>query len=144
LGYSSLTPLAKDKDLITSGSVLDYTPEKCLDDDGNARCSKPFLVSKSKCVTISWSTEGVVSYRPIRSEGNQLMVQVSHTTAEVRDAGSNEIVTYKDINGDWTPEKGEVRLSLSPIPSSHRAGKNRPATKRNCIKCPYRPCRPFP
>ena len=33
---------------------------------------------------------------------------MSHTTAEVRDAGSNEIVYYRDTDGQWTPEKGEV------------------------------------
>jgi hypothetical protein len=33
---------------------------------------------------------------------------LSHTTAEVRDAGSDELVYYRDTNGQWTPEKGEA------------------------------------
>lgn len=77
---------------VSSGSVLDYAVEKCLDDDGNVRCTKPFLVAKSTCYNIEWSTEGAVS----------------HTTVEVRDAGSGEMVYYRDTNGEWTPEKGEV------------------------------------
>lgn len=32
----------------------------------------------------------------------------SHTTAEVKDVKSQEIVTYRDTNGEWTPEKGEL------------------------------------
>ena len=83
--------LITDKD-VASGSVLDYNVEKCIDDDGHSRCSKPFLVKKSTCYKIEWSTDGALS----------------HTTAEVRDAGSNEIVFYRDTNGEWTPEKGEV------------------------------------
>jgi hypothetical protein len=77
---------------VVSGSVLDYAVEKCLDEDGNQRCTKPFLVKKSTCYEIKWSTDGALS----------------HTTAEVRDAGSNEIVYYRDTDGKWTPEKGEV------------------------------------
>lgn len=77
---------------MASGKVLDYAVEKCVDSDGNVRCSKPFLVTKSTCYDIKWSTEGVLS----------------HTTAEVRDAGSGELVYYRDTDGEWTPEKGEV------------------------------------
>jgi hypothetical protein len=47
---------------------------------------------RSTCYTIKWSTDGAIS----------------HTTAEVRDAGSNEIVYYRDTDGDWTAEKGEA------------------------------------
>ncbi|ORX34980.1 hypothetical protein BD324DRAFT_633480 [Kockovaella imperatae] len=84
---------------VVSGSVTDYAVEKCLDDDGTTRCSKPFLVSKSTCYEIKWSTDGILS----------------HTTAEVRDAGSNEIVYYRDTDGQWTPEKGElVYLDFKP------------------------------
>lgn len=79
---------------VSSGTILDYAVEKCLDDDGKVRCSKPFLVAKSTCYNIEWSTEGAVS----------------HTTLEVRDAGSGELVYYRDTNGEWTPEKGEVSL----------------------------------
>lgn len=77
---------------VTSGKCLDYAVEKCIDSDGNQRCSKPFLVQKSTCYNIEWSTEGALS----------------HTTAEVRDAGSGELVYYRDTNGEWTPKKGEL------------------------------------
>lgn len=84
---------------VVSGKVLDYSVEKCLDSDDNVRCSKPFLVEKSKCYNIEWSTEGALS----------------HTTAEVRDAGSGELVYYRDTNGEWKPEKGElVYLDFKP------------------------------
>lgn len=79
--------------------MLDYAVESCLDDDGNVRCSKPFLVTKSTCYTLKWRTDGAIS----------------HTTVEVRDAGSNEIVYYRDTDGEWTPEKGElVYLDFKP------------------------------
>jgi hypothetical protein len=85
---------------VSSGTVLDFAVEKCVDSDGNQRCSKPFLVSKSTCYNIEWSTEGALS----------------HTTVEVRDAGSDEIVYYRDTNGEWTPEKGEVSLAEPLLP----------------------------
>lgn len=63
------------------------------------RCTKPFLVSKSTCYNIEWDTEG----------------KLSHTTVEVRDAGSDELVYYRDTNGEWEPEKGElVYLDFKP------------------------------
>lgn len=71
---------------------MDYAVEHCVDKDGNKRCTTPFLVHKSTCYEIKWSTDGALS----------------HTTAEFRDAGSNEIVYYRDTNGQWTPKKGEV------------------------------------
>ena len=71
---------------------MDYAVEKCIDSDGNQRCSAPFLVTKDSCYEIEWSTEGTLT----------------HTTVEVRDAKSAEIVYYRDTNGQWTPEKGEV------------------------------------
>lgn len=77
---------------VASGKILDFAVEKCLDADGNVRCSKPFLVTKSTCYNLAWTTEG----------------SVSHTTVEVRDAGSDELVYYRDTDGQWTPEKGEV------------------------------------
>ncbi len=78
---------------------MDYAVEKCLDSSGNRRCSQPFLVTKSTCYTIEWSTEGALS----------------HTTVEVRDAGSHEIVYYRDTNGNWIPDKGElVYLDFKP------------------------------
>lgn len=76
---------------------MDYAVEKCIDKDGNQRCSKPFLVAKDTCYTLEWSTNGALS----------------HTTVEVRDAGSDEMVFYRDTNGEWTPEKGEVSLIQS-------------------------------
>ncbi|KAI2602035.1 hypothetical protein GGR54DRAFT_645432 [Hypoxylon sp. NC1633] len=84
---------------VTKGDVLDYAIETCTDADGNARCSKPFLVTKSTCYQLEWRTEGTFT----------------HTTAEVRDAGSGEMVFYRDTNGEWTPEKGElVYLDFKP------------------------------
>ncbi|KAE8454145.1 hypothetical protein EG329_005069 [Mollisiaceae sp. DMI_Dod_QoI] len=77
---------------VASGSIMDYAVETCIDKDGNQRCTKPFLVQKSTCYKLEWSTEGTLS----------------HTTVEVRDAGSNELVYYRDTNGEWTPEKGEL------------------------------------
>ncbi|KAK1925254.1 CND01770-like protein [Papiliotrema laurentii] len=98
-GLALTGSMMKSKGSVAKGSILDYAVEKCIDDDGNQRCSKPFLVQKSKCYTIEWSTDGALS----------------HTTAEVRDAGSNEIVYYRDTNGDWTPDKGElVYLDFKP------------------------------
>lgn len=114
-GLRSRTPLTCPATKVASGSVLDYNIEKCIDDDGHSHCSKPFLVSKSTCYKISWSTDGVLS----------------HTTAEVRDAGSNEIVYYRDTDGEWTPEKGEVSAASSSVGASFSIG-NRPATA--CIQ----------
>lgn len=82
---------------VSSGKILDYAVEKCIDKEGNHRCSKPFPVTKSTCYEIKWTTDG----------------KISHTTAEVRDAGSNEIVFYRDTNGEWTPEKNEVISEVS-------------------------------
>lgn len=77
---------------VSSGKILDYAVEKCIDSDGNQRCSKPFLVARDTCYQVEWSTEGALS----------------HTTVEVRDARSDEIVYYRDTNGEWTAEKNEV------------------------------------
>jgi hypothetical protein len=89
---------------------MDYAVEQCLDDDNNQRCSKPFLVTKATCYDLSWTTDGAIS----------------HTTAEVRDAGSNEIVYYRDTDGEWTPEKGEVscycRWARASLQSCSRFG----------------------
>merc|ERR1712098_1005017 len=43
----------KKGDTVSSGKVLDFAVEKCLDSDGNQRCTKPFLVSKSTSTTLS-------------------------------------------------------------------------------------------
>ncbi|TVY35508.1 hypothetical protein LOCC1_G007703 [Lachnellula occidentalis] len=84
---------------VTSGKILDYAIEKCIDDDANQRCSRPFMVTEDTCYGLEWSTGGTVS----------------HTTVEVRDAGSGELVFYRDTNGEWTPEKGElVYLDFKP------------------------------
>ncbi|KZP20707.1 hypothetical protein FIBSPDRAFT_919845 [Athelia psychrophila] len=84
---------------VASGKLLDFAVEKCLDDDGNIRCSKPFLVTRATCYNLAWTTEGTVS----------------HTTAEVRDAASDELVYYRNTDGEWTPEKNElVYLDFMP------------------------------
>lgn len=78
---------------------MDYAVEKCLDSEGNVRCTKPFLVSEGSCYNLEWTTDGTLS----------------HTTVEVRDAGSAEIVYYRDTNGEWKPEKNElVYLDFKP------------------------------
>jgi hypothetical protein len=79
---------------VASGSILDFAVEKCVDSDGQQRCSTPFLVKKATCYELEWTTEGALS----------------HTTVEIRDAGSDEIVYYRDTNGQWTAEKGEVSI----------------------------------
>ncbi|KAK7932067.1 hypothetical protein PG985_002779 [Apiospora marii] len=95
----AMAGLLTEPSSVAKGEVMDYAVEKCIDKDGNIRCSKPFTVSKSTCYKIEWSTEGTLT----------------HTTAEVRDAGSGELVYYRDTNGDWTPEKGElVYLDFKP------------------------------
>ncbi|UNI21311.1 hypothetical protein JDV02_007312 [Purpureocillium takamizusanense] len=95
----ALIDLANVGDSVAKGKVLDYAVEKCLDSDGNVRCSKPFPVKEGSCYTLEWSTDG----------------KISHTTVEVRDAGSGEMVYYRDTNGDWKPEKNElVYLDFKP------------------------------
>ncbi|CZT03505.1 uncharacterized protein RAG0_10229 [Rhynchosporium agropyri] len=84
---------------VSSGKVLDFAVEKCLDSDGNIRCTKPFLVQESTCYQIEWDTDGAIS----------------HTTAEVKDAKSGEVVYYRDTNGEWNAEKNElVYLDFKP------------------------------
>lgn len=79
--------------------MLDYAVPHCLDDDGNRRCTAPFTVSADACYYFKWSTEGTLS----------------HTTVEVRDAGSSEIVHYRDTDGEWTADKNElVYLDFKP------------------------------
>jgi hypothetical protein len=86
-------------DSVSKGSVLDYAVEKCIDSDGNVRCTKPFPVKVDSCYKFEWSTDGALA----------------HTTVEVRDVGSGEIVYYRDTNGDWKPEKdGLVYLDFKP------------------------------
>lgn len=86
-------------DTVSKGKVMDYAIEKCLDKEGNVRCTKPFLVDEGGCYKLSWTTDGTIS----------------HTTVEVRDAGSGEMVYYRDTNGEWTPEKSElVYLDFKP------------------------------
>ncbi|KAI1103291.1 hypothetical protein F4804DRAFT_310660 [Jackrogersella minutella] len=95
----ALTGSLKSPRTVAEGSVLDFAVEACYDDEGNTRCSGPFLVTESTCYNIEWKTEGTLT----------------HTTAEVRDAGSGEIVFYRDTDGDWTPNKGElVYLDFKP------------------------------
>ncbi|TWU72572.1 hypothetical protein ED733_002125 [Metarhizium rileyi] len=99
--YDRLTqdPSRLAGDTVSKGSVLDYAVEKCIDKDGNVRCSKPFPVRKESCYKLEWSTDGTFS----------------HTTVEIRDAGSGEMVYYRDTNGEWKPEKNElVYLDFKP------------------------------
>ncbi|KAG9245593.1 hypothetical protein BJ878DRAFT_533809 [Calycina marina] len=84
---------------ISSGSIIDYAVEECIDADLNQRCTTPFKVNADQCYNIKWSTDGAVS----------------HTTVEARDAGSHKIVFYRDTDGEWNPEKGElVYLDFKP------------------------------
>ncbi|KAI2466545.1 hypothetical protein F4781DRAFT_351411 [Annulohypoxylon bovei var. microspora] len=95
----ALTGSLKGPRTIASGSVLDYAVERCKDADGQSRCSAPFIVVKSTCYRFEWKTEGALT----------------HTTAEVRDAGSGELVFYRDTDGKWTPDLGElVYLDFKP------------------------------
>ncbi|CAD6573729.1 MAG: hypothetical protein CYPHOPRED_005208 [Cyphobasidiales sp. Tagirdzhanova-0007] len=77
---------------ISSGSILDYCPKTCVDENLNQHCTAPILLKKSTCYTFEWKTEGALA----------------HTTMEVRDVKSNEIVTYRDTDGDYTAEKAEL------------------------------------
>ncbi|KAI0909935.1 hypothetical protein F4823DRAFT_562389 [Ustulina deusta] len=76
---------------IISGKVLDYAVEKCIE-GANTRCTAPFLAAKATCYELKWRTDGALT----------------HTTAEVRDAGSGALVYYRDTDGQWTPEKPEL------------------------------------
>ncbi|KAI1370397.1 hypothetical protein F4677DRAFT_363734 [Hypoxylon crocopeplum] len=97
-GLAFTSSLTKPR-MVAEGSVLDYAVQQCRDSDGNIRCSKPFVITKSTCYQLEWRTEGMFT----------------HTTVEVRDAGSGELVFYRDTNGEWTPEKGElVYLDFQP------------------------------
>ncbi|KAI2634032.1 hypothetical protein GGS21DRAFT_490952 [Xylaria nigripes] len=103
----AITGTLKDSSEIVSGKILDYALETCKDADGNKRCTPPFAVKASTCYSIQWSTAGMLT----------------HTTAEVRDVASGEIVFYRDTDGDWTPDKNEiVRLDFRPkIPGTGNA-----------------------
>ncbi|KAI1455229.1 hypothetical protein F4805DRAFT_286227 [Annulohypoxylon moriforme] len=95
----ALTGSLRGPRTIASGTVLDYAVETCKDASGHARCTPPFIVAKSTCYRLEWKTEGALT----------------HTTAEVRDAGSGELVFYRDTDGKWTPELGElVYLDFKP------------------------------
>jgi len=98
LAMTGMTKIMKPSE-VASGSIMDFAVEKCFDENGNQRCSRPFLVQKATCYNIEWSTEGALS----------------HTTVEVKDTGSGEMVYYRDTNGEWTPDKGElVYLDFKP------------------------------
>ncbi|KAI1444880.1 hypothetical protein F5Y02DRAFT_418675 [Annulohypoxylon stygium] len=100
----ALTETLKGARTIASGTILDYAVETCKDASGRARCTPPFIVTKSTCYRLEWKTEGALT----------------HTTAEVRDAGSGELVFYRDTDGKWTPDMGElVYLDFKPkIPAT--------------------------
>ncbi|KAK4080959.1 hypothetical protein Trihar35433_2064 [Trichoderma harzianum] len=88
----ALASIASSGDTVTKGHVLDFAVEKCIDSDGNVRCTKPFPVKEGSCYRFEWSTNGALA----------------HTTVEVKDAGSGEIVYYRDTNGEWKPKKNEI------------------------------------
>lgn len=46
---------------VSSGKILDYAVKKCIDSDGNQRCSTPFVVTKATCYKLEWSTDGTLS-----------------------------------------------------------------------------------
>ena len=69
---------------------MDYGVGQCIDQDDN----QPFRVAKSNCYETEWSTK----------------CTSTHTTAKVRDAISAEILYHSDTNGQWRPEKTEVRF----------------------------------
>jgi hypothetical protein len=97
--FEAETDFSLVDDTVVDGKVMDYAVESCLDKDGNVRCTKPFPVTKSTCYKIEWSSSGALS----------------HTTAEFRDAGSKEIVYYRDTNGEYIAEKNElVYLDFKP------------------------------
>lgn len=50
--------LLKKPAVISEGKILDFAVEKCVDADGEQRCTAPFLVVKDTCYNIEWSTEG--------------------------------------------------------------------------------------
>jgi len=77
---------------ISEGKILDFCKEECLDSDMKQHCTAPFLLKKSTCYHFEWKTDATLG----------------HTTMEVRDAKSDEIVYYRDTNGDWTAEKSEL------------------------------------
>ncbi|EGR49900.1 uncharacterized protein TRIREDRAFT_105844 [Trichoderma reesei QM6a] len=95
----ALASVTMTGDTVAKGRVLDFAVEKCLDSDGNVRCSKPFPVKEGGCYKLEWSTKGALS----------------HTTIEVKDAGSGEMVYYRDTDGKWKPKKNElVYLDFKP------------------------------
>ncbi|KAI1271833.1 hypothetical protein F5Y07DRAFT_404001 [Xylaria sp. FL0933] len=97
---------------------MDYAIEKCRE-GSNTRCTAPFVVTKSTCYNLEWKTEGALT----------------HTTAEVRDAGSGEIVYYRDTNGEWTPQKGElVYMDFKP---------KIPGTGNNTVEYKVTTCEPL-
>jgi hypothetical protein len=102
---------------VASGTILDFAVQKCLDSDGHQRCTKPFLVSQGTCYNIKWKTEG----------------KLTHTTAEVRDAGSGELVYYRDTNGEWNAEKDEL-VYLDFMPKLPGQGNNTVTyTVKTCV-----------
>ncbi|KAI1827775.1 hypothetical protein F4861DRAFT_491114 [Xylaria intraflava] len=95
----ALTGSLRNTSEIVSGKIMDYALETCKDDQGNKRCTPPFRVKASNCYNIQWNTAGALT----------------HTTAEVRDVASNELVYYRDTDGSWNPDKSElVRIDFRP------------------------------
>ncbi|KAI2629231.1 hypothetical protein GGS26DRAFT_598933 [Hypomontagnella submonticulosa] len=98
-GLALAGSLKKEPRIIVEGEVLDNTVNKCADNDGNRRCTKPFVLEKSTCYYLEWDTPGAIK----------------HTNIEVRDSGSDELVYHRNTNGKWTPEKTEsIYLDFIP------------------------------
>jgi len=51
--------------IVIKGSVLDYVVEKCIDGDGEVRCSKPFPVKMDSCHRLEWSKDDAISHTTV-------------------------------------------------------------------------------
>ncbi|CED82360.1 hypothetical protein [Phaffia rhodozyma] len=81
----------KNPSTVAKGEVLDFCNKACIDDDGNAHCTKPFALEKSKCYEFAWQTKGNT---------------FTHTTLELRNVKKpKDVVYYRDTNGKYTVEK---------------------------------------
>ncbi|KAL7008993.1 hypothetical protein EMMF5_001190 [Cystobasidiomycetes sp. EMM_F5] len=97
-GGLAFTGLYKSKDdVISSGTITDYCVQKCLDAEG----------------TVRGGNSGATLHRADPLQEEHLLHGKPRNirgTLEVRDAKSNEIVYYRDTNGDYTAEKTELVL----------------------------------
>ena len=78
---------------MVKGKLLDFAVENCIDGDGNQRCSAPLPRHQFDLLRDRVEDRG-------------------HPDAhhpEVRDVNCDEVVFYRDTNGQWTPPKTDVR-----------------------------------